>query len=243
MGSVRTLGADELSMSRHPFVRHQVDPVAVTSVWESDGAVVVEGGRRLPGRTGQVVFALGPEGPLRSLANAVAGSIAPPSRVSVEAASLAALPPAWRQASAKRWHWMLTRQAPGPVDLPVVEVTDHDEVDALLDQANPDAHARPGMPEIECWMGVRSEGRLIGVGAVSRQADGTGHLRAVTVLPSLRGRGLGTGLSAALTARALAGGSGVATLGVYVDNHAAVGIYRRLGYRVLHTFASGPVRT
>jgi hypothetical protein len=126
MGSVRTLGADELSMSRHPFVRHQVDPVAVTSVWESDGAVVVEGGRRLPGRTGQVVFALGPEGPLRSLANAVAGSIAPPSRVSVEAASLAALPPAWRQASAKRWHWMLTRQAPGPVDLPVVEVTDHD---------------------------------------------------------------------------------------------------------------------
>ena len=99
----------------------------------------------------------------------------------------------------------------------------------------------PGMPDIECWLGVRSEGRLVGVGAVARQADGTGHLRAVTVLPSLRGQGLGTGLSAALTARALAGRSGVATLGVYVDNDTAVALYRRLGYAVVHTFVSGPV--
>jgi ribosomal protein S18 acetylase RimI-like enzyme len=243
MGSVRTLGADELSVSSHPFVRHQVDPAAVTSVWAADGAVVVEGGRPLPGRTGRVVWALGAEEPLRALAARVAGKIGAPDRVSVEAASLAALPVAWRQSTTKRWHWMLTRQQPGPVDLPVVEVTDHDEVDALLDEANPDAHARPGMPDIECWLGVRSGGRLLGVGAVSRQADGTGHLRAVTVLPSQRGQGLGTGLSAALTARALAGGSGVATLGVYVDNDAAVGLYRRLGYAVLHTFASGPVRS
>lgn len=238
---MRTLGADELSASSHPFVRHQVDPEAVTSVWESRGAVVVEGGRRLPGRTGQYVFALGPEEPLRELAGRVAGRIELPSRVSVEAASLAALPAAWRQATTKRWHWMLTRTAPAPVDLPVEEVEDPDEVDSLLDEANPDAHARPGMPDIECWLGVRSEGRLVGVGAVARQADGTGHLRAVTVLPSLRGQGLGTGLSAALTARALAGRSGVATLGVYVDNDTAVALYRRLGYAVVHTFASGPV--
>ncbi len=49
-------------------------------------------------------------------------------------------------------------------------------------------------------------------------------------------------LSAALTLRALDGGSGVATLGVYADNLPAVAVYRRLGYDVLHTFASGPIR-
>lgn len=238
---MRTLGADELSASSHPFVRHQVDPDAVTAVYEHDGAVVVDGGRRLPGRSRRFVFALGPAEPLAALASTVVGLVEPPDRVSVEAASQAALPAEWWQATVKRWHWMLTRRPQAPVGLDVVEVTDHDEINALLDEANPDAFARPGMPDIESWLGVRSEGRLVGVGAVARQVDGTGHLRAVTVLPSQRGQGLGIGLSAVLTARALAGPSGTATLGVYVDNDVAVGLYRRLGYEVVHTFASGPV--
>ena len=61
------------------------------------------------------------------------------------------------------------------------------------------------------------------------------------MLPAVRGRRLGTTLSAALTRHALQHGSGVATLGVYVDNLPAVRIYERLGYRVVHTFTSGQV--
>ena len=71
--------------------------------------------------------------------------------------------------------------------------------------------------------------------------DGTLHLRGVTVLPRARGRGLGRRVSAALTDHALTHGSGVATLGVYVDNAPALRIYRDLGYRVVHTFSSGVV--
>jgi ribosomal protein S18 acetylase RimI-like enzyme len=33
--------------------------------------------------------------------------------------------------------------------------------------------------------------------------------------------------------------TGVATLGVYVDNDPALAVYRRLGYRTVHTFVSG----
>jgi ribosomal protein S18 acetylase RimI-like enzyme len=75
---------------------------------------------------------------------------------------------------------------------------------------------------------------------VLRQPDGTGHVRAVAVAQSHRGRGLGRELSRALT-RAAMGGSGVCSLGVYVDNEPALRTYRGLGYEVVHTFTSGPV--
>ena len=56
----------------------------------------------------------------------------------------------------------------------------------------------------------------------------------MSVLPSHTGRGLGRSVSAALTLRALAGRSGVSTLGVYVSNASAVAIHRRLGDSVAH---------
>jgi predicted GNAT family acetyltransferase len=61
------------------------------------------------------------------------------------------------------------------------------------------------------------------------------------VLPEVRGRGVGTAISIGLTAHALEDGSGVATLGAYSDNAAALAIYHRLGYRTAHRFRSGAV--
>jgi ribosomal protein S18 acetylase RimI-like enzyme len=172
----------------------------------------------------------------------VAAAVPAPWRLSVEVAAYDAVPDDWRQRSHHRWHWMTTDAAPDPV--PTAEVLDDAaEIDAVLDVANPDSFARPDTAGVDAWLGIRSPaGGLVGVGAVLRMADRTGHLRGVSVLPSERGRGLGTTLSAALTARALVGGSGVATLGVYVDNAPAMAIYNGLGYSVAHTFASGPVR-
>ena len=74
-----------------------------------------------------------------------------------------------------------------------------------------------------------------------RQPDGTGHLRAVTVLaarprPGPRARAQ-HGADPARRWR----GPGVASLGVYLDNEPALRIYRGLGYEVAHTFSSGPV--
>jgi len=142
-------------------------------------------------------------------------------------------------AEARQWHWMRTTHLPEPPAVEVVPVAD-DEVTPLLDVVAPDWHARPGTPGIEVWLGIRDHGPLVAVGAVLRQPDGTGHVRAVAVAPDHRGRGLGRELSRALTRVAMAD-TGVASLGVYVDNEAALRTYRGLGYDVVHTFTSGPV--
>ena len=205
-------------------------------------AAIIESRSHLPGADGNLVMALGPLGPLAELTGDVVDVIGAPVRISVVADAFAALPEKWRPDPVKQWHWMTTRSTPPAPSLPVDEVPDADEVNALLDAFAPDAHARPGSPRVECWLGVREQGVLLAVGALARQHDRTGHLRAVTVAPGVRGRGIGRELSAALTLRALHGGSGVATLGVYTDNAPAVAVYRRLGYEVVHTFASGPVR-
>lgn len=247
-GSVREVsGAELLATYDDPFVQHQTDPAAVVRAFVRGRAAVIESVSHMPGAVGTLLMALGPEAELAELAAAAADVIEAPGRISVPVGSTDALPGRWRPLRTKQWHWMSTGTAPSPPSLPVEVVEDADEVNALLDAFAPDAHARPGSPRVECWLGirergVREDGVLLAVGALARQHDRTGHLRAVTVVPEARGRGVGRELSAALTLRALDGGSGVATLGVYVDNLPAVAMYQRLGYEVLHTFASGPIR-
>jgi len=149
------------------------------------------------------------------------------------------IPVAWPLAEVRQRHWMRTTHLPEPPAVEVAAVPDH-EVTGLLDVVAPDSHARPGTPGMEAWLGVRDAEVLVAVGGVLRQPDGTGHVRAVAVAPDHRGRGLGRELSRALTRAAMAD-TGVASLGVYVDNEAAVRTYRGLGYDVVHTFTSGPV--
>lgn len=232
---------ETLRLVDDPFVRHQMDHAGVEAVWRHDDALVVQGGRPRHDAAGPVFTAFGSAHSLAQLMAEVADEAAPAYRVTVVEHAAPHLPLRWRHGDPHRWHWMLTRSTPPEPGLPVEEVDAPDEVEALLDVAQPDAHARPGTPGIESWLGVREQGDLVAVGALLRQADGTGHLRAVSVHPTHRGRGIGRGLSAALTRRALAGRSGVATLGVYTDNVPALATYTRLGYTTGHTFVSGPV--
>jgi len=238
---VTPVAAAALADHPDPFVRHQVDPDQVRGAWvEGDATAVVATGH-LPAGTGRVLTLLGPATAVHGLATSLAGTIERPWRLTAPADAADDLPPSWRHTDRWHWHWMLTTTAPAPATVDVVEVTSADEINALLDEGAPTAHARPGSRGVECWLGVREAGTLVAVGALVRQHDRTGHLRAVTVLPDARGRGLGRELSAALTRRALTDGSGVATLGVYTDNDPAVAIYRGLGYDVVHTFTSGPL--
>ncbi len=72
----------------------------------------------------------------------------------------------------------------------------------LLDVANPDSFARPGIDGIDAWLGIRAAGELVAVGAVLRMADRTGHLRGVSVLPAAaRARAGDGGLGGAHRAR------------------------------------------
>ena len=234
-------GAELRATYDDPFVQHQTDPDAVVRAYALDQAVVIESRSHLPQAHGHLLMCLGPADQLRQLAAAVVDLVEVPSRISIAAAALDAVPAKWRPAPVKHWHWMLTERVPAAPDVAVEEVADPDEVTTLLDTHAPDAHARPGSPQVECWLGIRETEELVAVGALARHHDRTGHLRAVTVVPAARGRGLGRELSAALTRRAFEGGSGVASLGVYTDNAPALAIYERLDYRVAHTFASGPV--
>jgi ribosomal protein S18 acetylase RimI-like enzyme len=151
------------------------------------------------------------------------------------------VPPRWRRAQVRRWHWMLTETAPAPAVCEVEEVSQSADLNRLLDQANDGSYARPGAPGIECWLGVRREGLLLGAGALMRLPSSAGHVRGIAVLEQARRQGIGTAVSAELTRRGLANGSPVCTLGVYTHNAAAIAMYRRLGYDVVHTFTSGEV--
>jgi GNAT superfamily N-acetyltransferase len=235
---VRRVGVEELS--HLPFVRHQLDPALVSSAWRSGEAAVVSGRRLTREGTARVVTGFGPEQELARLLAGVVPDVDVPDRVLVTAPA-AVVPSAWPLAEVRQWHWMLSTTVPDPTGAPVAEVTDPDEVTALLDVVAPDSFARPGTPGVEAWLGLRDgDGRLVAVGAALRQPDGTGHLRGIAVHPDARGHGLGHALSAELTLRAMAG-TGISSLGVYVDNEPALRIYRRLGYEVVHTFTSGPV--
>ena len=239
-----TTVAELLASTADPFVRHHVDPALVRAVWTLGDAVVVSGGRGRPGEVtpGPVFTCVGPAADLVPLMAAVATSEPPPWRVTNSIAVDAQVPAGWARPGVHGWHWMLTETCPDEsAAADTVVVTDADEIDAVLDVSLADSFARPGAPGIETWVGVRREGRLLGVGALMRLPRGAGHLRGIGVLPEARGRGIGTAISAALTRRGIATGPGVCTLGVYTDNPTAIAMYERLGYRTVHTFTSGQV--
>jgi ribosomal protein S18 acetylase RimI-like enzyme len=242
-GMVQEIAPQELlATTTIPFVRHQVDPAVTRHAWALGDAVVVDGARGRPGDVtlGPVYTCLGPPEDLTPLMAYVDRVVRRPWRVTVEQPAEGP----WPRPVTHDWHWMLTQEPVQPDtrwDVSVLGDEDTAAIDELLDEANPGSFARPGSPGLSAWLGVRDGDRIIAAGAVQRTHDGTGHLRGVTVLPDLRRKGVGVALSAALTEHALRQGSGTATLGVYTDNAAAIRLYERLGYRVVHTFRSGVV--
>lgn len=234
---MRAVGVSELDYL--PFVRHQLDPALVLGAWRLDEAVAVLSRRPIAREEVTALAGFGPGPHQARLLGSLAAEIEAPDRLTLTAPA-EVVPDAWQLDPVRHWNWMLTTTFPQGPTPDVVEVDDPQEVEALLDLAAPDSHARPGTPGIEAWLGLRDGRVLAAVGAVIRNPDGSGHLRAVTVAPYARGRGLGRSLSVALTRRALSG-PGVASLGVYADNEPALRIYHGLGYEVVHAFTSGSV--
>jgi ribosomal protein S18 acetylase RimI-like enzyme len=230
-----------------PFVRHQLTTDTVRAIWRRGDAMVVDQHRDRHGRhvDDPVLYCFGTADGLAPLLAEVSRKLsAPPARLSIEAHAEAALPRRWRHAHASRWDAMWTDRMPGPVpgEERVVVVSDDAEINELLDRANPDTHGRPGDPGMRTWVGVRKGAELVAVGALSTVVvTGIAHLRGVSTLPRLRGRGLGTAVSARLTRMGLDSVSPLVTLGVYTGNAAAIAVYRRLGYHHDRSFVSGPL--
>ena len=90
--------------------------------------------------------------------------------------------------------------------------------------ANPALHGRledGGVP-VACGLAVLERGHV--------------GLRNIVVGPAWRGRGHGAALCRALLAEARRRGARAAWLQVMPDNHAAVGLYRKLGFGVLYPY-------
>lgn len=148
-----------------------------------------------------------------------------------------AAPPGWQVGRSDRWAFMWTERArdlpPAPSGL--VELDDHADARRIEDFGlthNPVFEGFPGRGDARLWLGAEdAAGELCAVGAVHALGSGAPHLAGIVVRTDLRGSGIGTGLTAELTRRAVAE-HGVCTLGVYSDNAVALGLYHRLGYAV-----------
>ncbi|QFG69063.1 GNAT family N-acetyltransferase [Ornithinimicrobium pratense] len=150
-------------------------------------------------------------------------------------------PPGWQVGTGDTWAFMWTDRATDLPPAPPGLVELDDAADAARVEAFGRSHNRlfegfPGRGYASLWLGVEdAAGELAAVGGIHVLGSGAAHLAGIVVRPDVRGTGLGTGLTAQLTRRAVAA-HGASTLGVYSDNAVAVGLYHRLGYAVAHHF-------
>ncbi|MGH3498609.1 MAG: GNAT family N-acetyltransferase [Nocardioidaceae bacterium] len=250
MPDVLTATLDPEWLTRHPdpFLELHLGAGHGHRLWSDDTATVVH----VPRGDRQALVAVGdPTAVSQVLGVAIAALAADGHdsvRLSVPAAAYDRIDQQWRQTEPSAWEWMWTRSLIG-YDQGLgaagsVAWLDSDElwgVAELLDRHSPRAHARPGDPSVIRWAGVRIDGVLVAAGALTTSEAGVAHLRGIVTAPAARDRGLGTAITAFLTAAALKRDD-VVTLGMYSDNDVARGLYERLGYRRSHEWRSAPVQ-
>jgi len=139
-------------------------------------------------------------------------------------------------ASVGSFGWMDSRGVPG-VDPPSggaaqwLPVGASAEVEQLVETSFPDSYAKPGVPGVERWAGVRDPaGRLAAVGALAWSAPTVGFLSGVAVHPEARKNGFGRQTCGFLVTEALRI-HGAAALIVDDWNRPAIRLYEGMGMR------------
>jgi ribosomal protein S18 acetylase RimI-like enzyme len=118
-------------------------------------------------------------------------------------------------------------------DIVPLDPTDEEEIVALFADHpdRPDAFYSRQL-EHGTFFGIRQDGRLVSVAGthVVSESFSVGAIGNVFTRPDLRGRGLGTRVTAVVVARLLAMGLRTIVLNVSMDNHPAQATYRKLGF-------------
>lgn len=134
------------------------------------------------------------------------------------------------------WEWMWCRSVPAPQPgeehVGPLRHRTAEEVDRLVEAANPSTHVR-GDASVE-WWGYERDGDLLGVCGLTLPMPGLERengvvLAGLGVHPAARRQGIGAAMMAAITRWALQR-YGLVHCGVWLDNEQAFRIYRRLGY-------------
>lgn len=143
------------------------------------------------------------------------------------------------------WKWTTTpppRHAGEDRAVTLDDTADAEEINNFSARHNARIWAAAGTGRLQHWVGIRdAHGALIAVGGAEREASGAPHLAGIVTDTALRGQGLGTAVSAALTRWALVD-FGACTLGMYSDNTVARRVYERLGYRTARAWHSRLLR-
>ena len=240
--AVRTSGHDA-------FVAHHLAPAAVREVHAGHGWWAVrfaptsywtDGGGLLVGGDDAVVATVA--GPLAARLGApevtVAASVTLPEQVSGTDDVGSGV------GGETLWAWMHTTRTlpPVPGEDRVEWDPDPAAVEALLQDANPDAYVRPGDPRALAWAVVPGEdGALLACGAVTEHAPGVPHLSSIAVSTTARRQGLGAAVTAAM-ARHLLARSPVVSLALWSGNTAARALYDRLGWTGGHDYRDRDLR-
>ncbi|QGN57087.1 GNAT family N-acetyltransferase [Nostocoides sp. HKS02] len=224
------------------FIRYDLPTALEHPGWALGRAVVVTR-RTHTRRLGLLV--LGPPADVDALsAHLVREALLPPGvgAVTVAHDALAAVAAHLPLADGNDWEWMYAVSPPPLVAaesrLVALGPDDLGDLQDLLGSANPRTDARPFAYPGQVWVGVRTDsGRLVACGVREPSLAGYPILSGITVDPAHRGTGLGLAVTAYLT-RAAVAQAGVCTLGMYSDNDVARRVYRGLGYRGDHRWAS-----
>lgn len=164
------------------------------------------------------------------------------------------LPPGWqdlvdpalRVAPYSAWDWFWTTSVPTSTsdEAGAQWLTDDDtaDVQAVLDDAMPDASARPGDDRVRRWAGIRDRsGALVATLADTSISPQVGHLSSVATVTEHQGNGYGAALTTWVTREILREGANMVTLGMYADNDKARRFYQRLGFTCEHRFSTAIV--
>ena len=116
----------------------------------------------------------------------------------------------------------------GSVNVVRLEAMDVPDMLALVEATHPGPFG-PRTIELGQYIGIRRDGMLVAMAGERMRLDGFTEISAVCVHPSCRGQGLAAELVSVL-ARSIASRAETSFLHVFHSNHAAIELYRKLGF-------------
>jgi ribosomal protein S18 acetylase RimI-like enzyme len=130
---------------------------------------------------------------------------------------------------------MATQQMQDSTHLSYEVLTDHDEINRMIEKDAPELSIRADDSEVVAWIGLRSDS-LVALGALCQWESGFHVLSAIVVKTEERGRGLGRKITEALVDYAFKREIRYVALGVRAKNDAAIKTYERIGFEKLGEF-------